>query len=592
MRFRYLLLAVALLFTPAFARSTADIALLVMKDGTEIEGPVATKSIEIETEFGSATVLVEKIATIEFDGTHTVETRGGTVLSGKVKTSTVRLRIGGKNKSVKLRGVSRWVSVVDGQRLDAASFSGMWMTTFGPMTLTQTGRQVTGTYGYGKSAIEGTVRGQTLEASYGSGGEATFDLWADGQFMTGPWENGDRDGRWGGYRRQAHQPDWVPGKIVEGQSQSGMRYHVRVPEGFDPARSYDAICILHGSNMSARDYVGTFPGAWPELAKQYIIVGFDGEQMNGWSDEGSPTFNYTYINFGGDKVGPETAYRQSPALVAEGIQELGSVLGVNRWFVGGHSQGGWLTYPIAMFYPDLVAGVFPMSCGMLIQCEPKRIDDLTEQRRVAFAPIHGTSDNVVAFSSGKAGVNSLLDGGFPTMRFFTDGRAGHMFALLPVDDAIDWLDRMSSENAGELAAMAVQAVEDSRWRDAAAAILRARELGPEPPVQAMLDSAALELNRAANKILKGLGPKVLANKNGDWVDDFLEYQDEFAFAAASTEVMAAFQALREEHQGPADDLFWKQRAEQDEDLRDEMRREIVEEYYASSWYRLVSGWLN
>ncbi len=568
-----------------------DVAILVLKDGTELEGSVTTASIELETDFGTAKVLVSKIATIEFGDTDRVDTRGGTTLTGSVKTSTVRMRVDGKKTTVKLKTVARWVAVVDGMRQDAADFSGEWMTSFGPMTLTQTGRDVAGTYGYDKTRIEGTAKGNTLDVTYGSGGSATFDLWSDGEFITGDWKNGERDGRWGGYRRKPSQPDWKPGEIVEGQSESGMRYYVRVPESYDPATSYDAICILHGSNMSARDYVGTFPGAWPELASRYIIVGFDGEQMNGWSEQGSPTFNYTYINFGGDGVGPAYAHRQSPALVAEGIGELGGVLGIDRWFVGGHSQGGWLTYPIAMFYPDLVAGVFPMSGGMLIQCEPTRIDDLTEQRAVAFAPIHGTNDDVVAFSSGKAGVDSLLDGGFPTMRFFTDDRAGHMFAHLPVDDAIEWLDRMSSGDGGALAALAVEAAKDKRWRDVAAALQRASEVEPSAAQQAQLDAAAAKLDTAAKAVLKKLAPKVLANKNNGWMDDFLDYRDEFAFADASKEVMAAYTALRDKHQGPADDLFWKQRSEKDKDVQRELREEIVETYYASSWYRLVKGWL-
>lgn len=578
--------------TPSSPFAAGEAVILELKSGEEVEGEVTMKFVEIETDFGSAKVDVEQIATIDFGEPDAIDTRGGLRLTGKLKTKSLRLEVDGKKKTVKTRDVTRWIALIDGKRLDAADVSGEWMSNFGPMSLEQAGREVSGTYGFDGSSIEGRVNGNTLEVTYGSGGEATFELWPDGEHMAGPWENGERDGKWGAYRKAPKKAEPVPGEIVKGQTESGLRYYLRVPKDFDPSMSYDAICILHGSNMSAAAYVGTFPSAWPELTEKYVLVGFDGEQMNGWSEVGEPTYNYTYINFGGDKVGPPFAHRQSPALVAEGLTQLREELSLGRWFVGGHSQGGWLTYPVAMFYPELVAGVFPMSGGMLIQCEPTSFNDLDEQKQIAFAPIHGTNDNVVAFSSGQAGVDSLLDGDFPTMRFFTDDRAGHMFAHLPVDEAIHWLDTMTSGDANALSELADDAVKAKRWRDAAAAVMRANSAPNAADAKAALKSAREKIDKAAAKEVKRLEPLVVANKNGKWVDDFLAFRDEFAFAPSAKAMMQAYLDLRAEHQEPADKLFWGQRSEEDKDEQERMRREIVDKYYASSWYKLVKGWLD
>ena len=485
--------------------------------------------------------------------------------------------------------------VTPGLAQDSITVEGSWWSSFGPMVLSQDGDRVQGSYGFDERALEGELDGQELRLAYGDGGEVVFQLWPDGEHMSGPWTSGERSGRWGAYRQQPRQAEPRPGEITTGQSESGLRYHLRVPEDYDPDRSYTAVVILHGSNMSARDYVATFPAAWPGLAERYLILGFDGEQMNGFARVGSPSYNYSYVNFGGPGVGPPFAHRQSPALVAQALQQLQGELPVERWILGGHSQGGFLTYALAMFYPELLAGVFPMSCNLLVQCEPSSFDDRelrARQRRLAFAPIHGIGDPVVPFSGGEYCYGALVDGGFPLSRFFTHERAGHMFALLPVEEAITWIDRLTAERPEDVLSVAERGLEANRWRDVGAALWAGRELGFDAGQRERMDRARAALQRAAAVPLGELEPKLMANRDGSWVDEFLAFREDFAFAPAAAEVMAAYAALRRVHQGPADELFRKQRQTTDETERDRLRRAIVEDYYASSWYPLVKDWLS
>src|SRR5262249_29869891 len=209
---------------------------------------------------------------------------------------------------------------------------------------------------------------------------------------------------------------------------------------------------LHGSNMDSRAYVDTIVAAWPELAERFVIVGLDGERMSEASKPGELRFNYTYVNFGGPKAGPEWAHRQSPALVAEALQQLAGELPVTKWFLGGHSQGGFLTYCLVMYYPQLLAGAFPMSCNLLGQCEPDEFEKQrsAEQQKVAIAVLHGGKDDVVDFQSGACCHLRMLDGGFPAVRLFAPEHVGHQFALLPVPDALQWLQKVTADEPQEL----------------------------------------------------------------------------------------------------------------------------------------------
>jgi hypothetical protein len=84
------------------------------------------------------------------------------------------------------------------------SFTGKWLTTWLageqdiPMTLTQTGSAVTGTYEYSDGTITGTVQGTTLTGTWTeSGGESkgpvVFVISADGKTFSGWWAHDYED---------------------------------------------------------------------------------------------------------------------------------------------------------------------------------------------------------------------------------------------------------------------------------------------------------------------------------------------------------------------------------------------------------------
>jgi predicted esterase len=397
----------------------------------------------------------------------------------------------------------------------------------------------------------------------------------------------------GAYRRAAKAAEAKPGEITEGQSEAGLLYFLRVPKEYDGKRKYPMIVITHGSNANSKDYVGTFPATWPELSEDFIVVGVNGERLSQGSQPGSVGHNATYINFSGPDWGGPFASRQTPALLAETVQELTKRLPVDRVFLGGHSQGGFLTYATFLYYPELFAGAFPMSCGLLVQCEPDcfKPDAVEKQHKVAVAPIHGQGDDVVEFTSGDYCFKRMQESGFPRLHFFAPERQGHAFMYLPVEEAIRWLEAMSSEDPAALLDFAEKQLAAEEWRDAMGAVLRAREFDKAGALKARGDEIARKIDAKCAPEAKRLQDAIGKDKDNGWVDDFWEFRGRFAYAPAAEGCLRAYEKLKAEHTKPATDLFRAARNERDESARNAKYKEIKEKYYASSWWILVKDWV-
>ena len=240
-----------------------------------------------------------------------------------------------------------------------------------------------------------------------------------------------------------------------GRRRTLLTYSVRAPEGYQASssRKWPAVLILHGSNMNSRSYVDTIAAAWPDIARDYILLGINGETPSNLADE--PRFNYTYVNYVGRSTfkGFPGTDRESPALVSEAMAELKEIYPISHYFVGGHSQGGFLTYSLLMNFPESLAGAFPISCGVIFQCEPGAYADPAlrqAQRAVPLAIVHGKTDPVVGFTMGQYAATLFGESGWPAFRFFADDNGGHMFARLPVGPAIRWLEAHASSNPANL----------------------------------------------------------------------------------------------------------------------------------------------
>lgn len=512
---------------------------------------------------------------------------------GHFFTGTVR------ESSVAWRG---WRKNPEATKGKPAKFGGTWRTSWGLMELEQDGDTVTGGFGaQGWSTFRGEVRGRRLllkfKAPWGSG-----TIWWEpredgaagyGAAVTdgGEWKFIAR--RLEGYRRGVKP---VAGKIVAGLGDNRLTYYIRAPKGWRKGKKVPAIVFLHGSNMSSKPYLGTIADR-RGFGDRYMLIGIDGEQWQDWSKPDDPRHNYTYVNYMGRSTykGYPNTDRESPALVAELIGELRERWKLTKVFVGGHSQGGYLSYFFLMHSPELVDGVFPISCGLVMQCEPDVFESeelKAAQRATPLAAVHGEADSAVGFSFGKSSYARFEEFGFPAARFF-DNSAGHAFIALRFDDAIEWLEQMSSDDPKKLLRFTEDSLDEDRFRDATAAIARLRTLKLKKPQQKQLKELAARVDEYAEADAERYAATIAANEDATWVDGFLEYRRQFEFADAAKPAMAAFYELRESHEIGARELMSEGRGLMRSGQKDAAWNKydrILEKYYASSLYSRVKGW--
>jgi predicted esterase len=489
----------------------------------------------------------------------------------------------------------------------AEEISGLWLTDLGLMELTRDGSKVKGRYALrGTSSLDGDIKGRHLDFRIKAfrTGPGWFDLDEKGSALAGAGGTDGMPGWYGWKGRKA--PEFVKhvplaaGKIVDGSTDGLLTYSVRAPEGYKPGdpKKWPVALVLHGSNMNGKAYVGTLATAWPEIARDYILLGINGELPSSLAAD-SPAFNYTYVNYVGRSTfgGFPGTDRESPALVREAMDELKKIYPIEHYFVGGHSQGGYLTYSLLMNSPEAIAGAFPVSAEVIFQCEPSAYEDpaiKAAQRAVPLAIVHGKNDPLVPFDSGAYAAGLFLDAGWPAVRFFADDNAAHMFGRLPVGPAIRWLEAMASDDPRVLLDLADKRLEEKGFRDAVAATNRAKGMTLDAQAKARLDRLAKAISDQASPKAKAMLESIQADKDNSWVDGFLAFRDDFEFAGAAKDAVAAFDALRAKHEPLARKAMGEARGAFQQGRRDEgyaKAKEVVDKYYASSSYRLAKKWI-
>lgn len=266
---------------------------------------------------------------------------------------------------------------------------------------------------------------------------------------------------------QAPSPGSVPrGGLALLESPKGMRYFLQVPRSYRPDRGARLIVFLHGSNMNGLAYLRSFNAR--KWASGDIIVCPNGEK-------------------GDDPYGGNNFTFESAPYVADVTRQVKDAFNITRAYIGGHSQGGFVTYSVIMQYPDLYAGAFPMAGDCWMQNEPNLWEDdppmLEKQRRIAIAVIHGRSDPVVSFSQGEHAYDVFLAMAYPKLRFFAPEKLGHEFMLSPVPEALEWLDAMVGANPAAALPLCARwlAEEEYGWAaEAAGALLSLESSRPRP----------------------------------------------------------------------------------------------------------------
>lgn len=578
-----------------------------------------TTNLDGQSDFSGTWVMNQGVLILSGDGSELEGTLDEkTKVTGKVQDNTLELEYRKSVYSTKVKltlsDSQRWLMGESktgrstapwyGCRQEAspqsdeptADYSGHWLHSWGMMQFKQSDDEVTGRYGadeYGQ--IEGQVAGPRLTLvwkRYGRKGSAWMEQSPDGKYVVGQTLGTDKPSLTNGIRAEGFErnPTPIAGETVKGISDSGMLYHLRMPDDWEPKQETDLIVLFHGSNFTTTGMVFAFAKNWPDLAQRFAILGVQGEKWAKWSTNPDLRFNYTYASWVGRSTYGGYPYtdRESPALVMNLIDELDEEHSFGRIFVGGHSQGGFLTYMMHMHFPEKLAGSFPIAGGIPFQSEPRAFDDqplMDAQRETPMVIIHGSRDRVVPLSSSTYAYQKFLAHGFSQVKMLVP-EADHPFDFLPVGDAIRWLDNVSVRDAAKSGDWLQTQIQSGNWRDVGAAIAAARSGGD---VEGFSDAIQAFETAASEEAAKHLSA-IEANTDGAWVDDYIDWNEQFIASEAAQPVVEAFQKIAEEHspeakrlESEARKLFRERKSEEGW----EKYREIISNYYASPQYRTL-----
>ena len=312
----------------------------------------------------------------------------------------------------------------------------------------------------------------------------------------------------------------------------GMKYFLKVPRKYDAKNGARLIVFLHGSNMNGLDYLRTI-------------------ESNKWADE--DILCCPNGEKGSDPYGQNNFSEASGPLVAEVTEEVQKALKTTVTYVGGHSQGAFLTYNVVMNYPDLYQGAFPMAGDCWLQNEPNlwegKPDVLQKQRQIPIAVIHGKADPVVRFSQGEHAYDCFRAMGWTKLRLFAPEKLNHMFGIAPIDEALEWLETVNGRNESKGLNLAKRWSKDGEWGWVRHAV---KGTPAAAGVEKVAEEAAAKALPAVLDAMKG--------KPNEWVPKWIEFWRIHGESAAAKTAVEDYLRKREQERGDAAQLFGQSQA--------------------------------
>ena len=237
---------------------------------------------------------------------------------------------------------------------------------------------------------------------------------------------------------------------------------------------------------------------------------------------------------------------ESAPLVADVTEEVQKALKTTITYVGGHSQGGFLTYSVITNFPDLYQGAVPFAGDCWIQNEPCLWESKPEvskrQKDIAIAVIHGKADPVVQFAQGQHAYDCFRAMGWSKVRLFAPDRLNHMFMLGPVDEAFEWLDAMNGRSEKRSLDLAAKWAKEGEWGWVWNAAKASKSGAPSLAKSA--EDAAAKAAPAMAEALKG--------EPTTWIPKWIEFWRVFGATAAAKPLVDAYLESREKERPEAE----------------------------------------
>jgi predicted esterase len=327
-------------------------------------------------------------------------------------------------------------------------------------------------------------------------------------------------------------------------SSDEMEYFLRLPKNYDAEKGARLIVFMHGSNMCGLTYLRSFEGA--KWCGDDILVCPNGEA--------SGDDPYGANNFGFASANP----------VATVTREVQEAFNVTRTYIGGHSQGGFVTYSSIMHFPELYQGALPMAGDCWMQNEPNlwegEPEKLTLQKKIPIAIIHGQKDPIVAFAQGEHAHNVFRAACYPKLRFFAPEKLGHQFMLSPVDEALEWLDAMNAADPATAIERAQGWADPGEWGWACQAALAVNESMSADEESKKIALEILQRAEApAAKAASEISQTIKGDATGNWVTSWFDFHAQFGSTDAAKKMVENYFKRRADQREPAEKLFWEAR---------------------------------
>ncbi|MCX4240096.1 alpha/beta hydrolase [Paraliomyxa miuraensis] len=195
---------------------------------------------------------------------------------------------------------------------------------------------------------------------------------------------------------------------------AGLAYREVVLNATDPEQPLPMIVALHGLGDAPDNFRHVFDD-FPEPVRVILPRGLDPVPDGGWS-----WFPVRARNPDVEALSSGIAHASDR--IAEGIRELSqSRPTVGKPIVTGFSQGGILTFTLAVHHPDVVGHAVAVAGWLPPPLWPKGKGD---GPRPPLHALHGTADVAVPFEPTKAAIDELEALGLPASLTVYDG-VGH-----------------------------------------------------------------------------------------------------------------------------------------------------------------------
>lgn len=182
---------------------------------------------------------------------------------------------------------------------------------------------------------------------------------------------------------------------------AGFHYLLVPPADVPPSQPLPAVVILHYYTAHPQTLLPLFQG----LPLPSHLICPQGPYP---AEEGYSWFPEDFYDR--DLAGQAAALRQSAAGLAAFLEELPHILRLaGSPLVTGFSQGGDLSYALALEYPHLVGMAIPMGGRLEAPFRPAPL--LEAARHVPIRALHGEADPIVPIASAREGVAWLEEQG-------------------------------------------------------------------------------------------------------------------------------------------------------------------------------------